>query len=226
MTSEITKAHKSEPGSCAGVPVLAPSPPDVMPKLTKMNRAEMLAVVAAGGIHSNAETMASFGRATLGDLSPTECAMAILNTAKDLNDGDQSSSVRLLAAQAVALNVMFGELARVGQANMFKAPDQADRYLRLAFKAQAQSRATLETLAAIKNPPLVFARQANFANQQQVVNGAAPHSTPASAHPGETVFPPNEVLEEYSPIPSGARVQECAGPNSRSVRNAASNRWS
>ena len=205
MTSEITKDNKSEPGGCAGVPVLAPSPPDAMPKPTKMNRAEMLAVVAAGGVHSNAETMASFGRATLGDLSPTECAMAILNTAKDLNGGDQSSSVRLLAAQAVALNVMFGELARVGQANMFKAPDQADRYLRLAFKAQSQSRATLETLAAIKNPPVVFARQANFSGggPQQVVNGQAPTGARyaqacASAHPGEFISRPNELLEDRS----------------------------
>ena len=37
----------------------------------------------------------------------------------------------------------------------------AETYMRLALKAQSQCRATLETLANIKNPPTVFARQAN-----------------------------------------------------------------
>ena len=40
----------------------------------------------------------------------------------------------------------------------------------VAFKAQSQCRATLEALAAIKNPPVVFARQANIAQGPQQVN--------------------------------------------------------
>ena len=36
------------------------------------------------------------------------------------------------------------------------------RYMRLTLKAQGQRRATLETLAAIKNPTTMFARQANI----------------------------------------------------------------
>lgn len=47
--------------------------------------------------------------------------------------------------------------------------DQIDKFTRLALKAQSQCRATLETLAVIKNPP-VFARQANIANGPQQVN--------------------------------------------------------
>jgi hypothetical protein len=58
--------------------------------------------------------------------------------------------------------------------------------MRLALRAQGQCRATLETLAAIKNPPVVFARQANINNggQQQVNNAPAPTDTPASSQPG------------------------------------------
>jgi hypothetical protein len=50
--------------------------------------------------------------------------------------------------------------------------------MKLALRAQNQCRATLETLATIKNPPVVFARQANFANGPQQVNNAkeAPHA--------------------------------------------------
>ena len=42
--------------------------------------------------------------------------------------------------------------------------------MRLALKAQAQCRATIETLAVLKNPPVVYARHADVAGQQQVNN--------------------------------------------------------
>ena len=46
--------------------------------------------------------------------------------------------------------------------------------MRLALRAQSQCRATLETLAAIKNPPIVYARQANVTTgPQQINNGTA-----------------------------------------------------
>ena len=53
--------------------------------------------------------------------------------------------------------------------------DVVDRCLRLALKAQGQCRATLETLAALKNPPAaVFAQQANIAHGPQQVNNGVP----------------------------------------------------
>jgi hypothetical protein len=42
--------------------------------------------------------------------------------------------------------------------------------MRLALKAQSQCRATLETLAQIKNPPVVLARQANIAQGRPSVS--------------------------------------------------------
>ena len=140
---------------------------------------EQMAHVAVNGIVGNARSLVSFGHATFGELSLGECAAVMNETAQSLNGGDLSAAVSLLAAQAMALNAMFGELARVGHANMFNAPDHADRCLRLAFKAQGQSRATLETLAAIKNPPVVFARQANINHGGQLqVNNEAPPTAP------------------------------------------------
>ena len=54
-------------------------------------------------------------------------------------------------------------------------------FTRLAFKAQAQCRATIETLALLKNPsPAVFARQANIAHGPQQVNNAGPQARPES----------------------------------------------
>jgi hypothetical protein len=42
--------------------------------------------------------------------------------------------------------------------------------MQMVLKAQSQCRATLKTLATIKNPPVVFARQANIAQGPQQVN--------------------------------------------------------
>ena len=52
--------------------------------------------------------------------------------------------------------------------------ENLDRYLRLALKAQSQCRATLETLAVIKNPPVVYVRQANVTTGPQEVNNVMP----------------------------------------------------
>jgi len=73
-------------------------------------------------------------------------------------------------AQAVTLNAIFTQLAY--QASKMTIVDQVDRFTRLAFKAQSQCRATVETLALIKNPPTVFARQANIAQGPQQVNNS------------------------------------------------------
>ncbi len=54
---------------------------------------------------------------------------------------------------------MFLELARRSGANMGEYIQAAEAYMRLALKAQAQCRATLETLANTKNPPVVYVRQ-------------------------------------------------------------------
>jgi hypothetical protein len=46
--------------------------------------------------------------------------------------------------------------------------------MRMALRAQNQCRTTLETLAGIKNPPVVYAKQANVTTgPQQINNGVA-----------------------------------------------------
>ena len=65
--------------------------------------------------------------------------------------------------------------------------------MRLALRAQGQCRATAETLAAIKNGPAVFARQANIAHGPQQVN-----NTLAVARAGNVETAPNEPLEAHA----------------------------
>lgn len=93
--------------------------------------------------------------------------------------------------QAHTLDAIFNELARRAALNMGEYINATDRYLRLALKAQNQCRATLETLAAIKNPPVIYAKQANIANGPQQVNNG---TMPAPAGVGH-VIEPNKLLE-------------------------------
>ncbi|MBM7062829.1 hypothetical protein JQX08_19110 [Pseudomonas sp. UL073] len=64
--------------------------------------------------------------------------------------------------------------------------------MRLALKAQNQSRATLQTLADLKTPKqIAFVKQANVGNQIQVNNGT--QKQPACAR--KTKRAQNELLE-------------------------------
>lgn len=105
--------------------------------------------------------------------------------------GDLTRAESLLITQAHTLDAIFNELARRAALNMGEYLDATDRYLRLALKAQSQCRATLETLATIKNPPVIFAKQANISNGPQQVNNG---TMPAPAH-GETSNEQNKLLE-------------------------------
>lgn len=77
---------------------------------------------------------------------------------------------KILMAQAHTLNELFCKFAT--NAGKQKYVDNMDKYMKLALKMQSQCRATLETLANIKNPPVVFAKQANIAQNQQINNHA------------------------------------------------------
>jgi hypothetical protein len=162
------------------------------------SRDSMMADVMTDGIAANASTATLFAQSTFGELSLTEMVRSLKEHGAAVNRGDFGSAERMLMAQANTLNVMFAELSRRGALNMGEFMSATETYLRLALKAQGQCRATLETLAAIKNPPLVFAKQANIAHgHQQVNNGQAPPtSTRAGAHAGETDSEQTELLEE------------------------------
>lgn len=103
--------------------------------------------------------------------------------------GDLDRPVAMLTAQAHTLDAIFNRLAMRAASNMAEYPEATELYLKLALRAQSQCRATLETLATVKNPPVVFAKQANIAHGHQQVNNGAPHA-------GQTENAPNKLLEE------------------------------
>lgn len=88
---------------------------------------------------------------------------------QDVADGNLSAVEQMLLHQAVALQTMFMDLAvrAKGQQGL----PAVQTLTQLALKAQSGSRATLQTLAELKNPRPVFVRQTNVAQTQQVNNG-------------------------------------------------------
>ena len=117
--------------------------------------------------------------------------MAILREQGEaVNAGNLAQAEAMLMNQATALQTVFARLVERGMACTDIAPFEAN--LRMGLRAQSQCRATLETLAAIKNPSSVaFVRQANIAHGPQQVN----NGTPAPSRPQENEIAPNRLLE-------------------------------
>lgn len=160
----------------------------------------VLAEVVTDGIAPNASTAIAFMNTTQPDLSLNEMVNSLRDQGRQINANDFRQQEQMLNAQANALNAIFAELCRRAALNMGTNLEATERYLRLAFKAQGQCRTTVETLATIKNPPVVYAKQTNIAHgPQQVNNGTVPGfetstRVPAHAH-GKTESEQTKLLE-------------------------------
>ncbi|MCG5494415.1 hypothetical protein [Ectothiorhodospira variabilis] len=97
----------------------------------------------------------------------------------------------MLLGQAVTLQHMFSRL--IERASEQNLAEHHYQFLKLALRAQNQSRATLQALGDLRTPRShVFARQANIAQNQQINHT---HATPADS----SKFNPNaqnELLED------------------------------
>lgn len=181
-----------------------PSAPEVVKMVvpdSSWTRERLLSKIAVDGTFANALTIQIFAHGHMGEHG------SVQQTADSLGDkitaskqGSTAVADELLISQAVTLNTVFTELLRRAALNVSAYPEAMERYMRLAFKAQSQSRATLESLAKIKNPPSVaFVRQANIANgPQQVNNGVAASAAGEATTPARTEesgSAPIELLE-------------------------------
>lgn len=149
-------------------------------------------IVALAPSYNASAIVADFTSVTVGEIEFMAAGKEIAKRCADVIGNKTGRMEEMLMAQAHSLDVMFASLSRRAAANMGQGEGRflnaADMYLKLALRAQNQCRMTLETLATIKNPPVVFAKQANIANNQQVNNGEA---VPVACA-GETGNQPNE----------------------------------
>jgi hypothetical protein len=106
-----------------------------------LRHGHVASVFAGSLINANGET-----------LDVMECAKVVQQRATDAKKGDLTFVSAMLASQAVSLDTVFTELARRAAMNMGQYVEATDRFMRLALKAQAASRATLEALARVHQP--------------------------------------------------------------------------
>lgn len=172
-----------------------------VPAIGGKTRERLIAEASFSSGVASALTASTFAKSSFGAINLNEATDVIREKSEKVTAGDFSGLEATLSAQATTLDAMFNELAKRAALNMGEHLGATETYLRLAFKAQTQCRATIETLAEIKYPKAAtFVRQQNVAYQQQVNNGGVPDSsnntrTGAPAH-GNSDNQSNELLNE------------------------------
>ncbi len=142
--------------------------------------------------------------------NPTLVA-TLRDQAVNLQSGDLAYVESMLINQASSLQAVYVRLAEraMEQSKM----SNIEGFMRLALRAQSQSRATLETLATIKNPPIVYAKQANVTTGPQQIN----NSTGASTHVREIGIEQNQLSGKANELPSDTRASCKARRNDSSL---------
>jgi hypothetical protein len=158
-------------------------------------------------------------------------ADAIAEKAAAAQKGDLRFASRMLAAQAVTLDTIFGEMARRMALNMGDYLGATETYGRIAMKAQAQSRAALETLAKLHQPREQTVRHVHVNEGGQAVIADQFHHHPGTERNGESLkqsdatgpagqsaaLPSPDPFGNGVPIPGSARqeaMQDARGDQS------------
>lgn len=183
MATKKKPTAKAE-GKQVAMPAPAPDP----------ERSGMLAALEMRPSFNAAAVMVKHGAAVSGNDDTAALMARLADDVKDVLAGDMKRAEAMLFGQAHALQSIFVSLARRSAAQEYLK--QWEAYMRMALKAQNQCRMTLETLATIKNPPVLFARQANIAHgPQQVNNGAAPPGEAQPSRAANATTAPSGLLE-------------------------------
>ena len=145
---------------------------------------------ALAAINPNANASAviqEYGK-VFGEHGFAELMAAMKEASAGVQGGDMKPVEAMLIAQAQALQAIFMNFSRRALNQNYQKT--LESFFRMALKAQNQCRMTLETLANIKNPPVVYAKQANIAHGHQQVN----NGVPAPAYEKKSIQS-NELLE-------------------------------
>jgi hypothetical protein len=147
--------------------------------------------MATSGIFNAVGVIQPFQKNLAGeDVTADSILSALEVRLANVQAGDMTPVESMLLSQAISLQTIYASLARRAASQEYLK--QYQTYLTLALKAQAQSRATLETLIELKQPryAATFVKQANIAHGPQQVNNGAP--SPA----GNSATEPNKLLED------------------------------
>lgn len=179
-----------------------PTPPVPAPVQRKATAAELLSQSGLIGM----ATMKVAAGEKFGNVDDLALFEEMAKPLRRISAGDMSPVEESLFMQAKTLEVV---LIRMLDRAM-SSYDHLEYYrvnMSMALRAQAQLRATLETLAEVKNPrSATFIRQLNAAEQQQVVNGQpVAHARAREALPPETELLQDSRHEQITMDPGATR---------------------
>ena len=141
---------------------------------------------------STAKIMNNRGALPDDDISVHYAKEMLEEVFKQVKSGDLSVPEEMLISQAFALNMAFNSLA--ARAARQQDASTMQMLMNLCFKAQNQSRATIDSLRQLKQPSqTTFVKQANIAQGHQQVNNLAE----------KNITPQNELLRgDYAKLDS------------------------
>lgn len=154
-----------------------------------MVSAAVTAEIATNAPANAALVLCGFG-SLFGPQSMVNLMESVEALASKVQGGDLTVIEQMLLGQALALQGVFTSLTH--RASAQKNPRLLQTQLGLALRAQNQSRAALEALIQLKQPPTpTYIGQANIASQQQVNNSMAT----MAGMPDVVAFDQNKLLE-------------------------------
>lgn len=184
--------------------------------------------VVASGLSNSA-----FGKVA-GNPQFDDFSKVIKERAVEVQKGELTMATELLTAQALSLDAMMTELMRRSTINFGDYPLAAERYARLAFKAQSNCRATLEALAKLHRPREQTVRHVHVNEGGQAVvtdnfhhhrggieneqSGGQPHTTRTAGQ--SAALPSPDPLGNGVPIPSREEPQKVSNARGQRKRRA------
>ena len=141
---------------------------------------------------TSAAVVAAFWECLDGGIDPQAGYEAMRAHVVQARKNVRASAEATLLGQAAALNAIFADMARRAQAHMGRPGRAAERYLRLAMRAQNQCRATLNAVAELsgQRPDVVEPSERIVRIERRIVY---PERRPSE----------KAVAAEHAPCPAG-----------------------
>jgi hypothetical protein len=199
------------------------------------SKARNLADIALGAAANGMAATRLFTRGSFGELETTELFEAHIDRCKAAKAGDLGNQKAMLAAQADTLNSIFTEMARRAALNMGEHLNATQLYLRLALKAQAQCRTTIEALDSLMSGRVQTVKHVHVNEGGQAIvadqfhqhtggkeNGQSSEQPHATGTAGESAaLPSPDALGPAVPVASGegkTKVPHARGQRQRRTK--------
>ena len=163
----------------------------------------LIADMILSPIARNADIARSYGNQTFSEPKPSsfDAMTAMAKIVEKAGRGGLTLASHTLACQSVTLDSIFTEFARRAAISMDINVEVAERYIRLALKAQTNCRTTLEALARLDPPRERLVRHVHVSDGGQAIVATEFHHHPTGVPHGKTDDQPHAKCALCSTVP-------------------------